>query len=148
MWPQTVNTVHQVEENVMELIQKETRADVILTSHFRLWNEHTVNWKLRQMKSYQQIYQQNMKIMIKKSEPYTRILEIHQCLGNYLDNRGMKRNLKMRRNNIQFVYQNCNLVELQDQLMQFGNDSKLGHNVFSRELWHNCSKNIMVSSVN
>lgn len=89
-----------------------------------------------------------MKTMKKKLEACARTLEIHQCFGNYLDNRGMKRNLKTRRNNIQFAYQDCNLVKLQNQLMQCGNDSKLGHNVFSRELWHNYSKNIMVSSVN
>lgn len=97
---------------------------------------------------YQQIYKQNMKIRKEKLEACARTLETHQDSGNYLDNRGMTINLKNRRNSIYFAYQDCNLAGLQNQRMQFGNDSKLEHNVFSRELWHNYNKNIMVCSPN
>lgn len=41
-----------------------------------------------------------MKIMKEKLEACARTLETHQYSGNYLDNRGMKINLKTRRNNI------------------------------------------------
>lgn len=81
--------------------------------------------------------------MKEKLEACARTLETHQYSGNCLDNRGMKINLKTRRNNIQFAHQDSNSAELQNQLIQLGNDSKLGHNIFSREIWHNYNKNIL-----
>lgn len=50
-----------------------------------------------EVKSYQQIYKQNMKKIKEKLEASARTLETHQYSGNYLDHRGMKINLKTRR---------------------------------------------------
>lgn len=110
-------------EVVIKLTENKARADLILTEVFfqthsnwrkNIWNEHTMRSWTRQLNGICKQFKHRTKNKGKKLEACARMLDTCQYSGNYLDNRGVRINLKTRRNFIWFAYQVCNSAGLQN----------------------------------